>query len=109
MSLRDLGVFNPLPSDHSLVGDRCWICDKGIEAGMRVALRAIESAEEAGSLSVEARVICATCHLRGGEIQTPKGRRIVDYVKDGDGSPFPVVTTDGSQWRADEVSTIGGE
>ena len=46
----------------------------------------------------------ATCFLRGEEIQTPEGRRIVERVKEGDGSPFPVITTDGRQWRDEEVS-----
>jgi hypothetical protein len=106
MSLRDLGVFEPLKPDHPLVrdSDHCWKCGVGFCAGMRTALLPYQSAEETGSLTVEARPVCATCFMRGTEISTPKGRRIVESIKQGDGSPFPVVTTDGKQWRADEVS-----
>jgi len=53
-------------------------------------------------------MVCGTCHLRGTEIQTPKGRRIVERIKDGDASPYPVETTDGQQWKADEVTAIEG-
>ncbi len=102
MSLRDLGVWSPLESGHPAIGDSCWICAKAVEAGTRVALVPLESAEEAGSRTVEARIVCGTCHLRGREITTRDGRRIVLHVKDGHCS-HPIVTTDGSEWMPDEV------
>ena len=106
MSLRDLGVFAPLKEDHPLVtdGDKCWICRMGFGPGTRVALRPFNTSDETGSMTVEAKAVCATCHLRGTEVVTPKGRRIVDRVKEGDASPFSVWTTDGNQWRDDEIS-----
>lgn len=105
MSLRNLGVFSPLSGDHPIVAgcDRCWKCGQAFAAGMRVALAPIETSEQAGPLTVEARPVCATCHLKGQEIATPAGRRIVEHIKDGDGSPFPVLTTDGRQWPETEV------
>lgn len=45
----------------------------------------------------------ATCHLRGKRIMTILGPRIVDRVEDGDAGPYPVVTTDGRQWKDEEV------
>ena len=110
MSLRELGVFNPLRPEHPLVVDRgsCWKCGTTFAAGMRVALNAIETSDQTGSRTVEAKAVCATCHLRGKEVQTHLGRRIVDRVKDGDASPYPVITTDGHEWRDDEVREQGG-
>lgn len=106
MSLRDLGVFAPLKADHPTVmdDDKCHYCDLPLTTGVRVALIPWQTADETGSLTVEARVVCATCSLRGREITTPVGRRIVQYVRDGDASPFPVVTTDGREWRDEEVA-----
>ena len=105
MSLRDLGVFAPLNEGHPLVidGDRCWKCETAFVRGMRPALNPIETSDQSGSLTIEAKAVCATCHLRGKEVQTPAGRRIVERIQDGDGSPFPVLTTDGKQWRDQEV------
>ena len=105
MSLRELGVFEPLGPTHPLVARRvnCWICDRPLATGTRTAIVARETPEEAGSSSLEGEIVCGTCHLRGKRIRTPDGPRIVLHVKEGDGSPYPVVTTDGRQWKADEV------
>lgn len=105
MSLRDLGVFAPLKADHPFVvdGEKCWKCERPLAASVRPALNPIQTPDETGSLTVEAKPVCATCHLRGTEIQTPAGRRIVERVKDGDASPHPVITTDGKEWRDEEV------
>ena len=105
MSLRDLGVFAPLTADHPLVtdGKRCHYCDLPLTAGVRVALVPWHTADETGERCVEAKVVCATCSLRGREITTPVGRRIVQYVRDGD-EERPVVTTDGREWRDEEVA-----
>jgi len=77
-----------------------------------VALNPKETPDQTGSLTVEAAVICATCHMRGKEVVVPiragdhyrRERRIVERIKDGDASPYPVLTTDGGQFRDDEVS-----
>lgn len=103
MTLRDLGVFKPLALDHPLVGKRCWRCRRRFECGSRVALNPVETADQVGSLTVRAEPVCATCALKGREITTPVGRRIVKRIKDGDASPFPVETTDRRQWRDEEV------
>jgi len=107
MSLQELGVYGPLKPDHPLVKDNshCWICDKRFYPGQRTALIALEAPEDQAK-TVEAKVVHATCFLRGREVQTPKGLRIVDHVKDGDGSPFPIVTTDLKQWREEEISAL---
>jgi hypothetical protein len=109
MSLRDLGVFAPLQPDHPSVGTKCWKCGTVLGPGVRVALCAIETPDQTGSLTVEAKPVCATCHLKGAKIETPKGARIVSRIKEGDGSPFPVETTDGEQWGDDEVGQVPGE
>lgn len=105
MSLRDLGIYAPLTATHPLVadGEKCHFCKTPFIPGMRTGIIPWQTADETGSLTVEGRVVCATCKLRGTEINTPVGRRIVERVKEGDGSPFPVVTTDGRQWRDEEV------
>jgi hypothetical protein len=108
VSLRDLDVFAPLPADHPAVVDamRCWKCEGSIGQGTRVALAPIETPDQTGSCTVEARMVCATCHLKGKEIQTPDGRRIVERIKEGDASPYPVCTTDGKQWKDEEVGRV---
>ncbi len=106
MSLRDLGIFEPLGKDHPGVGMPCWICEKVIGAGTRTSLKPCETPDQTGSQTVESKLVCATCCLRGEAIMTDGGRRIVDRVKDGDGSPFPVVTTDGLEWADGEVGLI---
>ncbi len=109
MSLRDLGVFPPLEESHPGIGMGCWICEKRIGVGTRVALKPFETMDQSGSLPVEAKLVCATCLLKGEEIMTEGGRRIVERIKDGDASPFPVETTDGLQWSEEEVSAAGKE
>lgn len=101
MSLRDLGVFAPTPEGHPAIGERCWICGVAIEVGVRVALRQFSSScEKKDGSCVPARLICATCHLRGTEVETPIGRRIVDRVR---ADLYPVCMTDGTEWREDAV------
>lgn len=104
MSLRDLGVFAPLEPDHPMAvdGERCHYCHRSIAAGVRVVLVPWHTADEVGSNCVEAQVVCATCGLRGRQIATTIGRRIAQYVHDGD-VERPVVTTDGRSWRDEEV------
>lgn len=106
MSLRDLGVFEPLPKDHPGVGMKCWTCKRVIGAGTRTALQAIETPDETGSCTVGCELVCATCFLRGARIMTAGGERIVERVKDGDASPYPVETTDGHQWERNEVDPV---
>jgi hypothetical protein len=104
MSLKDLGVFKPLQEGHPAIGTKCWICNQQIARGTRTALKPYETKDQTGSFTVEAKLICATCHLRGETVTTDGGERIVDRIKDGDGSPFPVITTDGHEWGDDEIT-----
>jgi hypothetical protein len=112
MSLRDFGVFAPLKEDHPAIGDRCWKCKGVFGIGTRTAINPIETADQSGSLTVRGELVCATCHLRGKECVVPidKGNgkatlesRIIERVKEGDASPYPVETTDGKQWNEKEV------
>ena len=89
MALKELGVF--LSTNTSTIGKRCCQCGITVGSNMRVA------EDESG-------VLCATCHLRGVRIQTPQGPRVVQRIKDGDGSVFPVIATDGTQWKDEEVT-----
>ena len=106
MSLRDVGVFAPLKEGHPSVGTTCWKCGRVLAAGVRVAINPVQTPDEAGSQTVEAKAVCATCHLKGKPVKTPAGNRIVERIKDGDGSPYPVLTTDGNQWRDNEIEKI---
>ena len=106
MSLRDLGVFSPLRAEHPGVGMSCWICARELTAGTRVALKPCETPDQTGSLTVESKLVCATCYLRGEPVMTEGGERVVERVKDGDASPFPVITTDGLQWTEEEVGRV---
>jgi len=87
-------VFRPLKADHPLVmdGDRCALCKRGFEAGERVTLAPART-PLAGFETVPAVPLHATCALEG--MQTPAGE--IERIKDGDGSPYPVLTTDGTQ------------
>lgn len=104
MSLGDLGIYAPLTVTHPLVTDaeKCHFCAALFAPGMRTGIIPWQTADETGSLTVEGRVVCATCKLRGREIKTPIGRRIAQHVHDGD-VERPVVTTDGRAWRDEEV------
>lgn len=93
-------VFKALEEGHPLInGALCWICGEDFKTGERIMLLQYETVEMAESQTVQTRPAHATCRLRGS--QTVAG--IIDRIKDGDGSPFPVVTTDGKQWKLEEV------
>ena len=91
-------VFKPLGENHLLVVDRhvCPICQKEFCAGQRTTLLSA-TAEIASTL--RAVPVHASCGLRG--LRTERGK--IERIKEGDGSPFPVVTTDGKQWTLGEV------
>lgn len=91
---------------HPALGSKCWTCKQVIGCTTRVALQPVETPDQTGSLTVGCELVCATCYLRGQKIMTAGGERIVERVKDGDGSPFPVETTDGHQWEHDEVDPL---
>lgn len=101
MSLFDLGVYAPLTPDHSCVTDgvACYRCRSLFAPGMRVS---VVPRRETDTTGVKIEFICATCGLRGKEITTPAGRRIVERVR-GAYAERPVVTTDGRSWRDEEV------
>lgn len=105
MSLRDFDILPPIKADHPLAEHprKCWVCNRVVGQGVRIALVPFHTPEETGSYTVDARIVCGTCHLRGKTVNTPVGLRVVDKVKDGDGSPYPVVTTDNQQWKDEEI------
>lgn len=107
MSLLELGVFPPIREGHPVIGDRCWSCDGIFAAGVRTGFKPFKTPEETRPLTLMGKVVCATCVLRGMKIMTPAGPRIVHRIKDGDASPYPVETTDGKQWKDDEVMCYG--
>lgn len=102
-------IYPPLSADHPCVTKSipCWICDRPFQAGQRTILVPIEAHDGPGFKNVEAKVVHATCRLRGREAIYWDGDKpltlIVERVKDGDGSPYAIETTDGRQWREDEV------
>jgi len=74
MSLRDLGVFEPLTADHPGVGMACWICQNELGVGTRVALKPCETPDQTGRLIVESKLVCGTCYLRGEIVMTEGGK-----------------------------------
>jgi hypothetical protein len=87
-------IFRPLPADHPLVtdGDLCSICRKPFCEGERTTLAAARVPQQ-GVETVPAVVLHATCAFEGAK--TPVGE--IERIRDGDASPFPVLTTDGKQ------------
>ncbi len=120
MSLRDFGVYGPMGEEPVRL-IRCWICDRGFGLGSRTAIKltqakdedinpefqhtALRTRRDGGFLSLWGRMICATCHMRGTVVDTEDGWRVVDRIKEGD-SAQPVVTTDGKEWREDEIMAV---
>ena len=102
--LNDLGikltVFSPLKADHPVIGKPCWICNKPLLTEQRPMLKPSQTTEESGILTIEAKLVHATCGLRGLEI---KGAGIIERIKDGDGSPFEVIMTNSKQFKLSEL------
>lgn len=78
-------------------------------ARRRRILLPVQTPDESGSLTVEGKLVCATCRMMGQEVEikttrpVTSHRRIVKRIKDGNASPYPVETWDDQQWREDEV------
>ena len=95
-------IYAPLNAEHPLVKnqDDCPLCKKPFCPGERTVLLSINC--EIVS-TVQAVAVHASCGLKG--VRTEHGE--IDYVKDGDASPYPVVTTDGKQWKFEELGLSG--
>ena len=91
-------VFDPLEPNHPLVTDAkvCAICDEPFLAGQRVVLAPVRY--PAYPEKVAAVPVHATCGLKGHRTQVG----ILERIKDGDGSPYPVVT-DRGQFTLEEA------
>lgn len=87
-------IFAPLQATHPLIADAdvCPLCKRGFAAGERVTLAPART-PQVGVETVPGIPLHATCAFRG--MATPVGT--IDRLKDGDGSPYPVVTEDGLQ------------
>lgn len=99
-------VFKPLPEDHPLAMDGrpvCWICERQFRAGERTLLLSYEAPTETGFATVEAKVSHATCALKGTVFRVNGKAFVIERIKDGDASPFPVLSTDGSQFSLHEA------
>ena len=85
-------IFNPLLKDHPLVTGRetCPLCKELFVEGERVMLTPARTPQE-GVETMPAIATHARCALDGAK--TPKGT--ISSVKDGDASPFPIVTDKG--------------
>lgn len=67
----------------------------------------IETAEQAGSLTVEAKIVHATCRMRGRAVKVASNVvAYVDRIRDGYGTQRVVLTTSGEAYRLDEVEPI---
>lgn len=93
-------VFNPLKPEHPLIVDdqKCSLCRQPFVSGQRIMLIPARIPTQ-GVENVPCAVAHASCCLHG--MHTPVG--VIDRIKDGDASPFPVLTTDGKQWKLEEA------
>jgi hypothetical protein len=93
-------VFRPLPHDHPVITDHtlCPVCHKQFNSGERTVLTAVRDPGPVAE-TVQALLLHATCALRGHH--SPVG--FITRIKDGDGSPYPVETTDNRQYTLAEA------
>ena len=94
-------VFQPLREDHPLVQDRdvCPLCKKYFAAGERTMLAPAREPIAKKFELVPAIPVHASCALKGAETKVG----IIARIKDGDGSPYPVVTESGKQFSLEDV------
>ena len=80
-----------LKKHHPLLDDdaKCWVCERRFFEHERITLVPFEAPKP----------VHATCAWRG--MKTDVG--IIERILDGDGSPFPVRTTDGKQYKLEEI------
>ena len=92
-------VLPPFKAEHPTVrnGRQCGVCAEPFQAGQRTVLVPVRIPRE-GPETMPACLCHATCVLRGANTRVGE----IDRIKDGDGSPFPVLTTDGRQWTLSE-------
>ena len=90
-------IFNPLKHDHPLIkdGDKCPYCNEIFKQGQRTILISAESKKAATMRAIPAH---ATCALKGAKTELGE----IERIKDGDASPYPVITTDGKQYTLSE-------
>ena len=91
-------VFQALTDKHPLVtsSNLCPLCQRPFVTGQRTVLAPCREATKPET--IQAIPLHATCSLAG--MQTPKG--LIERIKDGDASPFPVLTNEG-QYTLEEV------
>lgn len=102
-------IFAPLDLKHPLVtnGDNCALCHRRFWQGQRTTLLAPDVPGRAQA--VRAVPVHATCALQDVIVHRADGSEIViERIKDGDGSPYPVVGRDlesgrPGQWKLEEV------
>jgi hypothetical protein len=95
-------VYAPLKADHPLVvdGDTCPICHLPFHAGERTTLLVAQLPDAGHASTIAAAPAHATCAFRGYRHHSG---RIIRRIKDGDGSPYPVVLEHGSDATLAEV------
>lgn len=99
MGLKSFGVYvlgetRPLEDYRS-----CWVCQHGLPAGAFGTMVPVELFKE----RKRTELVCANCALRGRQVETPEGPRVILRVGESS-EEFPVEMTDGSQWREEEIS-----
>lgn len=89
-------VYEPLAADHPAVGQHCGICHKEFQASERTTILTSDVPNTGTLAGVLAHARCALAGARfdQGEIET---------IKDGDASPYPVVMTNGKQYKLEEL------
>jgi len=93
-------IYAPLMWDHPLIGKICGICDKKFFPSERITLLCVDCDEVS---TVQGCPVHASCAYKG--VKTPKG--IIERIKDGDGSPFPVIMEEGEQYKFEEIGLEG--
>lgn len=97
---------SPMFGDHPLIrrDTRCWICERPFRVGQRSALILYHAPNHIRAVA-DAKPCHATCAYRGKLVETTKGPRVIESIRDGEGSIFVIRCTDGSQFTQDEVSS----
>lgn len=90
-------ICPPLKSGHPCIGEPCHICQKPFQTDERIVLIPVRE-PLVGPETVQALAAHARCALKGAK--TLVG--MIENVKDGDGSPYPIVTDKG-QFKVTEA------
>lgn len=104
MRISNMRIYAPLKQGHPLIGllGGCALCHEGFAEGQRTTLAParmpLMRTEKVPAIPLHATCALEGMHVLGGTIAR---------IKDGDGSPFPVLLVTGEQKTFAEVGLDG--